>query len=320
MWHTIDITKLPTRPFDLRCYSCLLPMEESDYGACKPFKKYETKDFYNVCVICKDCYILNLVEAPKTAKEYRETFKMKINKTAGKIRDHYAEKKKKIIEQYNTEVLQLDKYFKSHIEDIKLRQDEKLKTIENRYDKLLVVANMRSSVNSDNLAKLNAEISDLNLQILDKQKMVEDYRNELFDLNFKIQQYSNKNEELQYEYKILSDLEARMSMVKGITISGIARIRNEILETTRKQISSLNEPIINGITAEFKNAIEKIESIGVDDIDGSVCGICFEQVEVNKQECGHEFCPDCWQNVLKNNIYRTYVPCPICRVEIKLSS
>jgi len=320
MWHAIDITKLPPRPFDLKCYSCLIPMEESDYGACKPFKKWETRDLYNVCIICKDCFMLNRIESPKTAKEYRETMFHRINKTVGKIRDHYTEKKNKIIEQYNVEVVNLDKYYKSFIEDIKKRQDEKLQTIENRYDKLLLVVNTRSSVKYDNLTKINDEISALNLEILEKQKIVEDYRNEVMDLEYKIQKYSERKLELQSEYLALTDVEERMNMIKDITISGIAKIRNEILESTRKQITSLNEPIINGITSEFKNAIEKIELIGKSDSNEPVCGICWECVKVDKLVCGHDFCQTCWQGLLKNNIYRTYVPCPTCRVEIKIST
>lgn len=340
MWTKINLSKLPPRTFKLRCYACTDVMDECDYGACIPFNRRETKDLYNVCIICVECFILE-VEPPTTAKEYRESFLTRINKKASKLRDHYAEKEKRFIEQYNTEIMEHDRYFATFVENLKIRhsekikalernhdeklkllekhQNEKIKTIENQYENQLLVANMRASVKLDNLTKLNRDISDLNMELIDKSKLNDDLKLEILDLNNMLETFKKQRNELKYEFGILANVEQRMEMSKELTISGIARIRNEILEAVRKQLTSLNEPIINSITAEFKSAIEQLETVGKLPNNDPLCPVCLEQKKVNKLTCGHDICPDCWDGLLKNNIYRTYVPCPECRTEIQIS-
>lgn len=339
MWTKVDLSKLPPRRFKLRCYACTDIMDECDYGGCIPFNRRETKELYNVCVICTECFLLNF-DPPRNAKEYRESFIGRINKKASKLRDHYAEKEKRFIEQYNTEIVEHDRYFTTFVENLKRQHSEKIKSIErhhlgeikylekhqlekikiieNQYENQLLIANTRAAVKFDNLIKINRDVSELNLELIDKSKLLDDLKSEILNLSNMLEIFKKQRNELKYEFDLLSNMEHRLEITKELTISGIARVRNEILDMVRKQITSLNEPIINGITSEFKNAIEKLENVGKLPNNEPICPVCFDHKELTKMTCGHEICHECWEGLLKNNIYMTYVPCPECRAHIDI--
>jgi hypothetical protein len=99
-----------------------------------------------------------------------------------------------------------------------------------------------------------------------------------------------------------------------VALQNIINNVNELVDSYRNEIQLPNLEITD---ENLYNKLSITTSIVTNNSNDILCPICFDSIEqknICKTDCNHEFCKDCVDKTLRDNILlKTHSECPLCR-------